>query len=98
MSVELFIVAINAFGLNRNVQRQRLLGGVLNSSADIVEEAPESAGAHVLHAEQSHGMHVVNFEGRRGVCAFYFCRRLRRWLLLRKAGSNDEECGNDSHG
>ena len=83
MSVELLVVAINAFGLNRDVQRQRLLGGVLNSSADIIEEAPESAGAHVLHSEQSHGMHVVNFEGRRGVYAFCFCRRLRRWLLLR---------------
>ena len=97
MSVELLIVAINAFGLNRDVQRQRLLGGVLNSSADIIEEAPESAGAHVLHSEQSHGMHVVNFESRRGVCAFRFCRRLRRWRLLRKASSHDEECGDESH-
>ena len=98
MSVELFIVAINAFGLNRNVQRQRILWGVLNTSADIIEEAPKSAGAHVLHSEQSHGMHVVNFEGRRGICTFRFCRRLRRWLLLRKASRNDEECGDESHG
>ncbi len=74
MSVELIIVAINAFGLNRNVQRQRLLGGVLNSSADIIEDSPESSGAHVLHAEQSHRVHIVYFEGRRCVRAFRFCR------------------------
>ena len=74
MSVELFVVAINAFSLNRNVQRQRILGGVLNSSADIIEEAPESAGAHVLYSEQSHRMHVINLESRRGFYAFRFCR------------------------
>lgn len=74
MSVELFVVAINAFGVNRDVQRQRFRRGVLNSSADIIEDSPESSGAHVLHAEQSHRVHVVYFEGRRCVRAFRFCR------------------------